>query len=95
MLYKETFLLSQEKKRIACTVHLLFRQYDKMLKHQSNDLEEYFKNLKGKNELLLGDAHNLINLFSIIAEKKENEKENKKENETEIFHQKLEKVENS
>ena len=87
MLYKETYLLSQEKKRIACTVHLLFRQYDKMLKHQSNDLEEYFKNLKEKNELVLGDAHSLIKLFSIIAEGKENEnekeKQNKKENEAE------------
>ena len=87
MLYKETYLLSQEKKRIACTVHLLFRQYDKMLKHQSSDLEEYFKNLKEKNELVLGDAHSLIKLFSIIAERKENEnekeKQNKKENEAE------------
>ena len=87
MLYKETYLLSQEKKRIACTVHLLFRQYDKMLKHQSSDLEEYFKNLKEKNELVLGDAHSLIKLFSIIAEGKENEnekeKQNKKENEAE------------
>ena len=87
MLYKETYLLSQEKKRIACTVHLLFRQYDKMLKHQSSDLEEYFKNLKEKNELVLGDAHSLIKLFSIIAEGKENEnekeKQTKKENEAE------------
>ena len=81
MLYKETFLLSQEKKRIACTVHLLFKQYNKLLKHQSNDLEEYFKNLKEKNELVLGDAHTLIKLFSIISDDKDKDKENTKEKE--------------
>ena len=68
MLYKETYLLTQEKQRIACTVHLLFKQYNKMIKHQTNDLEEYFKNLKEKHALVLGDAHNLIKLFSIIEE---------------------------
>ena len=74
MLYKETYLLTQEKQRIACTAHLLFKQYNKMIKHQTNVLEEYFKNLKEKHALVLGDAHNLIKLFSIIEEEKEKEK---------------------
>ena len=73
MLYKETYLLTQEKKRIACTLHLLFKQFNKILKNQSNELENYFKNLKETNKTVIDDANNLIKLFSLLAEKKENE----------------------
>lgn len=88
MLYKETYLLTQEKKRIACTVYLLFKQYDKMLKHQSNDLLEYFKNLKNKNDVVLGDAHNLIKIFSIISDENDKKKDenNKDKEKVEIEH---------
>ncbi len=73
MLYKETYLLTQEKKRIACTLHLLFKQFNKILKNQSNELENYFKNLKETNKTVIDDANNLIKLFSLLAENKENE----------------------
>ena len=73
MLYKETYLLTQEKKRIACTLHLLFKQFNKILKNQSNELENYFKNLKETNKAVIDDANNLIKLFSLLAENKENE----------------------
>jgi hypothetical protein len=88
MLYKETYLLTQEKKRIACTVYLLFKQYDKMLKHQSNDLVEYFKNLKNKNDVVLGDAHNLIKIFSIISDEncKKKDENNKDKEKVETEH---------
>ena len=88
MLYKETYLLTQEKKRIACTVYLLFKQYDKMLKHQSNDLLEYFKNLKNKNDVVLGDAHNLIKIFSIISDEncKKKDENNKDKEKVETEH---------
>ena len=80
MLYKETYLLTQEKKRIACTLHLLFKQFNKILKNQSNELENYFKNLKETNKTVIDDANNLIKLFSLLAENKENkEKEENKE----------------
>ena len=72
MLYKETYLLTQEKKRIACTLHLLFKQFNKILKNQSNELENYFKNLKETNKTVIDDANNLIKLFSLLAENKEN-----------------------
>ncbi len=72
MLYKETYLLTQEKKRIACTLHLLFKQFNKILKNQSNELENYFKNLKETNKAVIDDANNLIKLFSLLAENKEN-----------------------
>lgn len=82
MLYKETYLLTQAKRRLACAIHFLFKQYNKMIKHQTEEMEDYFNNLKEKNKIVLGDAVNLIKIFSIITKKKENEKENenKKEN---------------
>ena len=86
MLYKETYLLAQEKKRLAFTVYLLFKQYHKMLKNQSKDLVEYFQNLKNKNDIVLGDAHNLIKIFSIISD----EKDKKKEDENKIDKEKVE-----
>ena len=75
MLYKETLLITFEKKRVAATVCLLFKQFDKLLKHQGNELEEYFRNLKGKDEFVLGDAVNLIKIFSLLSNEKECEKE--------------------
>ena len=80
MLYKETYLLTQEKKRIACTLHLLFKQFNKILKNQSNELENYFKNLKENNKNVIDDANNLIKLFSLLVENKEN-KENEENKE--------------
>ena len=72
MLYKETYLLLEEKKRVACSIHFLFREYNKMIKHQSNDLEKFLNNLKEKEKIILGDSHNLINMFSLLIEKTNN-----------------------
>ena len=72
MLYKETFLLLEEKKRVACSIHFLFKEYNKMIKHQSKDLEDFLFSLKEKEKLILGDALNLIKIFSIVSEKNEN-----------------------
>ena len=76
MLYKETFLLAEEKKRIACTVYYLFKEYKKMIKNQSNELENFLKGLKDNNKLVIGDAHCLIELFSVINEENKEEKQN-------------------
>ena len=84
MLYKETLFLGEEKKRIACTVHYLFKEYEKMIKRQSNELENFFKKIKEKNKVVIGDAYSLIQLFSInkennneikVGEKNEEQKE--------------------
>ena len=80
MLYKETFLLAEEKKRIACSVYYLFKQYDKMIKNQSNELENYFKKLKENNKAIIGDAYSLIELFSLVKEDNKEEKNNEKQN---------------
>ena len=80
MLYRETFFLAEEKKRIACSIHYLFKQYNKMIKNQSDELEKYFKDLKENNKIVIGDAHSLVELFSLIKEENKNEKnENKNE----------------
>ena len=76
MLYKETFLLAEEKKRIACTVYYLFKEYKKMIKNQSNELEDFLKGLKDNNKLVIGDAHCLIELFSVINGENKEEKQN-------------------
>ena len=79
MLYRETMLIAFEKRRVAACIYLLFKQFDRLIKHQGNDLEEYFKNLKEKNEFILGDAHNLIKIFSLLSNEKEDDKEKEKE----------------
>ena len=77
MLYRETILLAEEKKRVACTIHYLFRQFDKMLIYQTVDLEKYLKNLKENNKLVVADGHNLLKLFSLIKEDQGQESEQK------------------
>ena len=65
MLYEETNLVAQEKRLVSCNVYQLFKQYDKLMKNQSDGLEKYFANLKQNNQTIVGDAFNLIKLFSV------------------------------
>ena len=81
MLYKETFFLAEAKKRIACSVYYLFKEYDRMIKNQSNELHIFLKNLKEKNKLVIGDAHSLIELFSVIKEEEKDKIEDVKKEE--------------
>ena len=82
MLHKETYLLTQEKQRIACVVFLLLNQFDKTFKKQGNRLENYFIQLKDKCSVVMGDANDLLKMFSLIIDKIENEKAKEKEDET-------------
>ena len=65
MLYEETNLVAQEKRLVACNIYQLFKQYDKLMKNQNDRIEKYFENLKQNNQTIVGDAFNLIKLFSI------------------------------
>ena len=69
MLYKETNLQNDEKKLLACTVHLMIKQFNKLMKCQSENVHNYFSKMKQDNQIIVGDAFNLIKLFS--AEKEE------------------------
>jgi hypothetical protein len=68
MLYKETDLQNNEKKLVACTLHLMNKQLDKLMKLQGEDVINYFSKMKQDNQTIVGDAFNLIKLFSVEKE---------------------------
>ena len=70
MLYQDTELKNNEKKLVACTLHLMNKQYDKLMKCQSDDIFNYFAKMKQENQTIVGDAFNLIKLFSVQKEDK-------------------------
>ena len=70
MLYKETELQYNEKKLVACALHLMNKQFNKLMKLQSDDVINYFAKMKQENQTIVGDAFNLIKLFSVEKEDK-------------------------
>ena len=70
MLYKDTELQNNAKKLVACTLHLMNKQFDKLMKCQSDDIFNYFAKMKQENQTIVGDAFNLIKLFSVQKEDK-------------------------
>ena len=68
MLYKETELQNNEKKLVACTLYLMNKQFNKLMKCQSDDVFNYFAKMKENNQTIVGDAFNLIKLFSVEKE---------------------------
>ena len=70
MLYQETELQNNEKKLVACTLYFMNKQFDKLMKCQSDDVFNYFAKMKQNNQTIVGDAFNLIKLFSVEKEEK-------------------------
>jgi hypothetical protein len=70
MLYQETELQNNEKKLVACTLYLMDKQFNKLMKSQSEDVSNYFAKMKQENQIIVGDAFNLIKLFSVEKEEK-------------------------
>ena len=68
MMYQETELQNNEKKLVACTLHLMNKQFNKLMKIQSDDVANYFSKMKQENQTIVGDAFNLIKLFSVEKE---------------------------
>jgi hypothetical protein len=68
MMYQETELQNNEKKLVACTLHLMNKQFNKLMKIQSDDVTNYFSKMKQENQTIVGDAFNLIKLFSVEKE---------------------------
>jgi len=68
MLYKETTFQSDEKKLVACTVYFMMKQFNKLMKCQSENVHNYFSKMKQDNQIIVGDAFNLIKLFSAEKE---------------------------
>ena len=46
------------------------KQFDKLMKCQSDDVFNYFAKMKQNNQTIVGDAFNLIKLFSVEKEEK-------------------------
>ena len=68
MLYQETAFQSNGKRLIACTVYFMMKQYNKLMKCQSENVHNYFSKMKQDNQIIVGDAFNLIKLFSAEKE---------------------------
>ena len=68
MLYQETAFQSNEKRLVACTVYFMMKQFNKLLRCQSENLHNYFSKMKQDNQIIVGDAFNLIKLFSTEKE---------------------------
>jgi len=65
MLNKETNALKEDKKRLAIYIHLINKQFDKLLKTQSDEIIQFFNELKNNYKLMVGDTYNIIKLFNI------------------------------
>ena len=65
MLYKETNSLKEDKKGLAVYIYLINKQFDKLLKQQSDEIFKFFEDLKTNHQIMVGDAYNLIKLCNI------------------------------
>jgi hypothetical protein len=65
MLSKETNNLKADKKSLAVYLNLINKQFDKLLKQQSDEILRFFEELKSSHKIMVGDAYNLIKLCNI------------------------------
>ena len=65
MLYKETNSLKEDKKGLAVYIYLMKKQFDKLLKQQSEEIFKFFGELKNSHQIMVGDAYNLIKLCNL------------------------------
>ena len=65
MLSKETNSLKEDKKALAVYIYLINKQFDKLLKNQSDEISKFFEELKSNHQIMLGDAYNLIKLCNL------------------------------
>ncbi len=65
MLFKETNSLKEDKKCLAVYISLMNKQFDKLLKQQSDEIEKFFGELKNNHQIMVGDAYNLIKLCNL------------------------------
>jgi hypothetical protein len=65
MLYKETNSLKEDKKGLAALICLMKKQFDKLLKQQSDEIFKFFGELKNSHQIMVGDAYNLIKLCNL------------------------------
>jgi len=64
MLYKETILLKEEKKRIACTIFYMTKQFDRLMKNQNERIKIFYDSIKENAKVIFGNE----NLFKELLE---------------------------
>ena len=65
MLFKETNILKEEKKQVACYVYYMFKQYDKLYKCQVDEIIRFFESFKEQNKAINGYNDNMMKLFNL------------------------------
>jgi hypothetical protein len=65
MCYKETKYIEAEKKIVVTAMNMIIEQFNKLKKYQGERAKIYFDGLKERNQTIIGDAFNLIKLFSV------------------------------
>ena len=63
MLFKENILLKEEKKRIACTIYLMNKQFDKLMKNQNERIKKYYESIKENSNIIFGHSQVLKQLI--------------------------------
>ena len=65
MLWRETALLKEEKKRICATIFLMNKQFDKLLKHQNNSIKVYYNSIITNAKDIFGNEQLLNDLLEV------------------------------
>ena len=68
MLYKETHLLKEEKKRICGTIYLMNKQFDKLLKSQNKNIKAYYDSIVKNYKDIFGNDNLLKDLTEVKKE---------------------------
>ena len=65
MLYKESLLLKEEKKRICATIYFINKQFDKLLKNQNQNIKTYYDSIIKNSKDIFGNDQVLNDLLEI------------------------------
>ena len=66
MLYKENIFLKEEKKRVTSSIYLMNKQFDKLMKNQSERLKKFYDSLNNKSTIIFGTEQFLKDLTNSI-----------------------------
>ena len=65
MLFKESYLLKEEKKRICATIFLLNKQFDKLLKFQNQNIKSYYDSIIKNSKEIFGNEQVFNDLLEV------------------------------
>ena len=65
MLFKESYLLKEEKKRICAPIFLLNKQFDKLLKYQNQNIKSYYDSIILNSKEIFGNEQVFNDLLEV------------------------------